>query len=112
MTPPPVEISVEDTAAMLAGREASPFRLIDCREDDEWAFCHIDGAELMPLSRFEEAATKLHDRSQCIIVYCHHGVRSLRAARMLREIGFDRAQSMAGGIAAWSDYVDPEMPRY
>lgn len=109
----PIEISVEDTAALLAARESSPFRLIDCREDDEWTFCHIEGAELIALTRFgEEATAKLHDKSRRIIVYCHHGMRSLRAASWLRDIGFENAQSMAGGIAAWSDYVDPEMPRY
>jgi rhodanese-related sulfurtransferase len=108
----PVEISVTDTQELLkAGDEA--LRLIDCREQDEWDICHIDGAELMPLTRFgEEAEAKLQDPAQRIIIYCHHGMRSLRAASWLRQKGFDKVQSMAGGIAAWSDYVDPEMPRY
>jgi rhodanese-related sulfurtransferase len=108
----PVEISVTDTQELLrAGDEA--VRLIDCREQDEWDICHIDGAELMPLTRFgEEADAKLQDTSQRLIIYCHHGMRSLRAASWLRQKGFAQTQSMAGGIAAWSDYVDPEMPRY
>jgi rhodanese-related sulfurtransferase len=108
----PVEISVTDTQELLrAGDEA--VRLIDCREQDEWDICHIDGAELMPLTRFgEEADAKLQDTSQRLIIYCHHGMRSLRAASWLRQKGFTQTQSMAGGIAAWSDYVDPEMPRY
>ena len=108
----PVEISVTDTHELLtAGDDA--VRLIDCREQDEWDICHIDGAELMPLTRFgEEAEAKLQDATQRLIIYCHHGMRSLRAASWLRQKGFDKVQSMAGGIAAWSDYVDPEMPRY
>lgn len=108
----PVEISVNDAHELLqAGDDA--VRLIDCREEDEWDICHIGGAELMPLTRFgEEATTKLQDKTQRLIIYCHHGMRSLRAAGWLRQTGFDNVQSMAGGIAAWSDYVDPEMPRY
>jgi rhodanese-related sulfurtransferase len=108
----PVEIAVTDTQELLkAGDKA--LRLVDCREQDEWDICHIDGAELMPLTRFgEEADAKLQDPAQRIIIYCHHGMRSLRAASWLRQKGFDKVQSMAGGIAAWSDYVDPEMPRY
>lgn len=108
----PIEISVEDTSALLQSDRGS-FRLIDCREQDEWDICHIEGAELMPLTRFgEEAAAKITQKDQRIIIYCHHGMRSLRAASWLRQTGFDKVQSMAGGIAAWSDYVDPEMPRY
>ena len=112
MPPLPIEISVEDTSSLLQ-TDRSNFRLIDCREQDEWDICHIDGADLMPLTRFgEEVTAKLQDKSQRIIIYCHHGMRSLRAASWLRQTGFDNVQSMAGGIAAWSDYVDPEMPRY
>ena len=108
----PIEISVTETQALLVD-PSSAVRLIDCREQDEWDICHIDGADLMPLTRFgEEATAKLQDKSQRIIIYCHHGMRSLRAASWLRQTGFDNVQSMAGGIAAWSDYVDPEMPRY
>lgn len=108
----PVEIDVNEVKALLDGG-ADTLRLIDCREQDEWDICHISGAELMPLTQFgEEADAKLQDTSQRLIIYCHHGMRSLRAASWLRQKGFDKVQSMAGGIAAWSDYVDPEMPRY
>ncbi|MBX7208306.1 MAG: rhodanese-like domain-containing protein [Verrucomicrobiaceae bacterium] len=113
MAAPPLEISVEETAGLLAARSDAPFRLVDCREEDEWRICRIEGAELMPLTRFgEEAVAKLPDKSQRIVIYCHHGMRSLRAAGWLRQTGFENVQSMAGGIAAWADYVDPEMPRY
>jgi adenylyltransferase/sulfurtransferase len=112
----PVEISVEDTHALLtAGPDSAQPRprLIDCREEDEWQICRIDGAELAPLSRFgEEARGRFTDRGQRVIVYCHHGMRSLRAAHWLREQGFEQAQSMRGGIEAWADIVDPAMPRY
>jgi rhodanese-related sulfurtransferase len=51
-------------------------------------------------------------RGSRIVVHCHHGVRSLRVARFLRERGFAQAQSMAGGIEAWSLEIDPATPRY
>ena len=51
-------------------------------------------------------------RGHEVIVYCHHGVRSLRVALWMREQGFARAVSMAGGIDAWSQQIDPSVPRY
>ena len=108
----PIEISVTETQALLAD-PASSVCLIDCREQEEWDICHIEGAELIPLTRFaEEATAQLHDPAQHLIVYCHHGMRSLRATNWLRQKGFTATQSMAGGIAAWADQVDPGMQRY
>jgi rhodanese-related sulfurtransferase len=108
----PLEIDVEAAAALLPlGGEVA--RWIDCRELDEWHICRIEGAELVPLSRFaEEAPLKLGDAEQRLIVYCHHGVRSLRATQWLRAKGYQRAQSLAGGIDHWADLVDAEMKRY
>jgi rhodanese-related sulfurtransferase len=51
-------------------------------------------------------------RSQRIVVHCHHGVRSLRVTNWLRQQGFAQAQSMRGGIEAWSNDVDPSVPTY
>ena len=111
LEPLPEEIDVEQAAQLLESPDAA--RWIDCRELDEWHLCHIKGAELLPLSNFaEEAKRKLTDPSQHLIVYCHHGVRSLRAARWLRGQGFSQTQSLAGGIDRWTDLIDPEMPRY
>lgn len=108
----PIEISVTDMAELREGG-AGGFRLIDCREADEWDICHIEGAQLMPLTRFaEETSVKLGDRAERLIVYCHHGVRSLRAAQWLRQQGFASTQSMRGGIDAWTDQVDETMRRY
>jgi rhodanese-related sulfurtransferase len=107
----PIEISVEDTSALLDS--ATPPRLIDCREEDEWQLCRIQGAELAPLTRFgEEARARFTEKDQRLIIYCHHGMRSLRAATWLRETGFPNAQSMAGGIDRWTDLIDPDMTRY
>ena len=71
------------------------------------------GAELIPLSILApEAPRRLPDKDAPILVYCHHGLRSQRAAIMLRQMGYEKAQSMVGGIDAWSREVDPTVPRY
>jgi len=113
MTQPlPLEVDVHDVAALLA-RPNPAVRLVDCREDDEWQICRIEGAELVPLTRFGElAAQRFTDTAEHLIVYCHHGMRSQRAALWLREQGFDKAQSMRGGIDLWADRVDPAMAKY
>jgi rhodanese-related sulfurtransferase len=51
-------------------------------------------------------------RGRAVVVYCHHGGRSLQVARFLRGQGFDKAQSMAGGIDEWAETIDPSLPRY
>jgi rhodanese-related sulfurtransferase len=51
-------------------------------------------------------------RLRRIVVHCHHGIRSLRVTNWLRQQGFEQAQSMRGGIAAWSNDVDPSVPTY
>lgn len=102
-------------AAVAALREAGqpPFLLIDCREEDEWRLCHIEGAVLMPLSRFGELARqRFTDAEEPVVIYCHHGMRSAQAALFLRQYGMNRVWSMAGGIDAWSTGIDPAVPRY
>ena len=111
------EITPEDTAACLAGSGTTPveeIRLIDCREQDEYALCRIAEAELMQLSGFAEAAPLKfanHD-GRPVIVYCHHGMRSMQATMFLRRLGIENAWSMSGGIDAWSRTVDSSVPCY
>ena len=107
----PSEISVEELKELLDQKQ--PLRLIDCREDDEWHCCHIEGAQLIPLSNFAEAAlAKLSDHDQHLVVYCHHGMRSMRATMWLRQQGFHQTQSLRGGIDLWAELIDPSVPRY
>lgn len=88
-------------------------RLIDCREEDELAICQIAGNEWFPLNTFPEAGEKLTtDAARGVVVYCHHGMRSLRATAFLRANGVEKAFSMSGGIDAWSLRIDPAVPRY
>ncbi len=87
--------------------------LLDVRRPDEWEAARIPGAVLIPLqelgSRVEELAAQ---RNRRVVVYCHHGARSLRAAAFLRQSGFVNILSMAGGIDVYSVAIDPQIPRY
>jgi adenylyltransferase/sulfurtransferase len=88
-------------------------RLIDCREEDEFAICHLKRAELLPFSRFfHDAPSLLKNRHQKILIYCHHGMRSLRAAEALTQLGYTDVHSLAGGLEAWAQEIDPDMPQY
>lgn len=112
-----LEITPHELARLRDSANPPDFRLVDCREEDEFALCRIDGAELVPLSRFAELApAKLlasDDSAETpVIIYCHHGMRSLQATGFLRERGHGRVWSLAGGIDLWSTQVDPEVPRY
>jgi rhodanese-related sulfurtransferase len=105
------EIDVQAVHALRSGGE--PFLLLDCREPDEHAITRIEGAVLIPMQTIPERLAELEPRrGDRIVVHCHHGVRSLRVARFLRARGFMAAQSMRGGIEAWSLEIDPATPRY
>ncbi len=109
---PPLEISVQETQRLLAA-EGTDLRLIDVRDPDEYAHCRLPRAELIPLATLPaDAAAKLPDQSARILVYCHHGMRSLRAVDYLRRMGYANARSVAGGIDRWSQEIDPATPTY
>ena len=104
------EVSPEELKPLL---DAGAVRVIDCREEDEWHLCRIEGSQLVPLSEFaERVAAWEADDEVGIVVYCHHGMRSLRATQFLRGQGFAKTFSLAGGIDAWSTAIDPKVPRY
>ena len=109
------EISPAAYAILRADPSAPEFRLVDCREEDEYALCRIEGAELIPLSNFAEEATRKILRSddpRPVVVYCHHGMRSMHATVFLRERGRSDVWSLAGGIDLWSRQIDSDVPRY
>ena len=110
--PFPLETSVIESQRLLAA-EAGKLRLVDVRDPDEYEHCRLPGAELIPLSTLPaDAAAKLPDKDATILLYCHHGMRSLRAAETLRQVGYKNATSMAGGIDRWSREIDSTVPRY
>lgn len=114
MSAPPDPASYQTiTPAEFAARAArgERVRLIDVREEWEFELTRVEGAELMPLSRFAECAAALSPGEE-IVVMCHHGIRSAHACRLLARAGFTRVSNLAGGIDRWSAEVDPRVPRY
>ncbi len=110
-----LEITPAELKQLIDGKPATDFRLIDCREEDEFALCRIEGAELHPLSRFHTDARRLllnPADERPLVVYCHHGMRSMNATLFLREKGKTKVWSLAGGIDLWSSLIDPAVPRY
>lgn len=104
-------ISVQE--AKLLMESGSPLRVIDVREVDEFAICRLPGAELVPLSAFAEQYSRhLPSPEERILLYCHHGMRSMRAAEYLAQRGYCNVSSINGGIEAWSREIDPAVPRY
>jgi sulfur-carrier protein adenylyltransferase/sulfurtransferase len=104
-----LETSVTDLARRRVAGE-TPL-LLDVREPWEHGIARLEGAVLIPLGQLAARVAELPPRAE-IIVYCHHGHRSLAAAKFLRAAGFSSATSLAGGIGAWAEQVEPGMPRY
>ncbi len=86
-------------------------QLIDVREAYEHELAGIEGAKLLPLSRFPEWADALDPEAE-IVFMCHHGIRSAQVCAYLSRQGFKRLYNLSGGIDAWSWEVDPSVPRY
>ena len=91
--------------------EGRDVQLLDVRQPVEHSIARIEGALLIPMPELPARVGEL-DPERPVVVHCHHGPRSLRAAEWLRSQGFARAASLAGGIDAWSVEVDPDVPRY
>jgi rhodanese-related sulfurtransferase len=106
----PIEITPTEVKRRVdAGEEMS---LIDVREPQEHQICRIPGATLIPMREVPQQFERLEVAPTPLIVFCHHGVRSLTVVEWLREQGLSECQSMAGGIDAWTREVDPSIPRY
>jgi molybdopterin/thiamine biosynthesis adenylyltransferase/rhodanese-related sulfurtransferase len=105
--------SSEITPRELAERmkKGSAPRIIDVREPHEYAIAKIPGAELIPLGTLGQHLESLDPAAE-MVVMCHSGARSAWAVAQLRQRGFDRVMNLVGGIARWSDEVDPLVPKY
>ncbi len=106
------EISPQEVETLRGSGE--PIVLIDVREPGEWAIARIEGAELIPMGSV--AASLQHIEAKAdesnVVVYCHHGVRSLQVVSWLRQQGVAGCYSLAGGIDRWSREVDTTVPAY
>lgn len=117
------EVTPREVEAMLSGGglggtgDSPGGILLDCRTEAEHAVSRIAGSLLIPMHEIEQRLDELESedrdgKARPIVVYCHHGVRSIRVAAVLRAAGFSDVKSMAGGIEAWSCAVDSGVPRY
>jgi monothiol glutaredoxin len=108
--PPRVkQISAAELKAMMD--RAVPFELVDVRTEEEHAIAKIEGSRL--LNEEGHAYLLTLDPNTTIVFHCHHGIRSQAAAEyFLRGAGFRNLYNVRGGIDAWSEIVDPSVPRY
>ncbi|HEX4663891.1 MAG TPA: rhodanese-like domain-containing protein, partial [Terriglobales bacterium] len=104
------EINPEEVKNKLDAKES--FTLLDVREPWEFETAKIEGAKLMPMGDVPSRAHQELDPEDHMVVICHHGVRSMNVTAWLRQQGFEKAQSMRGGIDAWSRRVDGTVPVY
>jgi len=85
--------------------------LVDVREPYEYDICRIPGSKLIPLG---EVPGRMHELSSAdeLVVHCRSGARSAKAVDFLMKSGFRKIHNLKGGILAWSDQVDPTVPKY
>lgn len=91
--------------------EGKALTLLDVREDEEVALCALPGHVHIPMNLIPLRHNELPDDAP-IVVYCHHGMRSLYSAMYLAKTGFEEVYNLQGGIDAWSQQIDPNLPRY
>ncbi len=87
------------------------FQLIDVREPYEYEICHL-GGELIPMAEVMDHVDRI-SRDKKVVVHCRSGKRSASVIRALEQLhGFDNLFNLEGGVLAWADEIDPEMPKY
>ncbi len=93
-----------------AGARGKPL-LLDVRESWEVDICRIPESRTIPMGSVSVRFNEI-DRDAEVVVICHHGARSFQVAMFLEQQGFARVYNLYGGVAAWSQQVDPSMPTY
>ncbi len=103
------DITAPELAERL--RRGERIHLLDVRTPEEWAICRLGGAQLIPIAELPDRLSEV-DTTDEIVAYCKTGVRSSRAVSLFQQAGIRRVKNLAGGITAWSEQVDPSVPRY
>jgi len=103
----PFEVDVQTAAAEIKKGAT----LLDVREPMETNFCKIHGSLDIPMGQIPRQLSRL-PKEGCLLILCHHGMRSSQVTAFLRNQGFDNAVNVAGGIDAWAQVVDPQISRY
>ena len=106
----PPEITPEEFSQLR--HQENPPILLDVREKWEFDTAHLPDSVLMPMGEVPARAYNELDPDSRVVVLCHHGARSLNVTMWLRQQGYEYAQSLAGGIDAWSRTLAPTLPRY
>ena len=104
-----IEITPREVKSMMECGDK--FLFVDVREKWEFETSWIEGAVLVPMREIPSNLAKFEEADN-IVLFCHHGIRSLDAAAWLRSQEIPGAKSMAGGIDRWSAEIDPKVPRY
>lgn len=113
ITPSDTIAEIDAPTVFAQREEGKAVVLVDVREPWEHKLGIIEGATLLPLSELPQKLTGFAvGKDAQIITYCHHGVRSLKAATWLLRAGYTNVSSLAGGIDAWAQHVDPSLRRY
>jgi sulfur-carrier protein adenylyltransferase/sulfurtransferase len=109
--PAPVEGEIDPVEVKAKMDRGDRFVLIDVREPHEYQICRIPNARLIPLGDLPKRVNELNSADE-IVAHCKSGVRSGKAVDFLKQAGFKKVRNMKGGILAWSDKVDPSVPKY
>ncbi len=105
------EIDVHELCRRLTAGE--PVYLLDVRRPWEHETAALPDSVLVPLHELPARAAEVRPpEGALLVVYCHHGIRSLHAAAVLEQLGHAGVVSLHGGIDAWSQHIDPAVPRY
>jgi sulfur-carrier protein adenylyltransferase/sulfurtransferase len=110
-TPGVSETEIDPVEVKAKMERGDNFVLLDVREPHEYLICNIPFAKLIPLGDLPKRVNEL-DSAVEIVAHCKSGVRSAKACDFLRQAGFRKVKNMKGGITAWSDKVDPHVPKY
>jgi rhodanese-related sulfurtransferase len=105
------QLHAQDLHSWLADATRAKPVVLDVREPWEHEVCAIPDSQLLPMQQIPAHVQDLPTDAD-IVVVCHHGVRSLQVAQFLKQSGLERVFNLSGGIAAWAEQVDPDMPRY
>jgi molybdopterin/thiamine biosynthesis adenylyltransferase/rhodanese-related sulfurtransferase/molybdopterin converting factor small subunit len=106
-----LEGDIEPTEVKAKIDRGDRFVLIDVREPHEYQICNIPQAKLIPLGDLPKRVNELNSADE-IVAHCKSGMRSAKAVDFLKQAGFKKVRNMKGGILAWSDKVDPSVPKY
>ena len=104
-------MEITATQAEQLREKNSSVVFLDVREAEEVALCSISNSLHISLGELPNRYNHLPKDSP-LVVYCHHGMRSMQAVQFLKNKGFDHAINLSGGIHAWSLAVDPSVPTY